>query len=781
MGIAKHKKIITALLFAFLVIASLIISDRLISLGVELYSLPVMEYTAEALANMEAAHTAPEEKIIFTPDDYFNEETIYLSFSAPDDDISDFFYSLDGSHPLGDNGLMFVDEIELSADVPDELLEQEGSRHVARLNSYIVKVVGRYADGSHTDVHTRSYFVGPGANERFGTLIFSLSTDPFNLYDTEYGILSDRLLYERGRDVERPVYLELIDHDGQSLLAQNAGIRLFGGASRGSGRKSYKLHARRIYDVLHSRFAHDFFPDDFSYRGHPIGSYDKITLRATSGGNDEMGMRMAANTPLMDTQSKRAATVFINGQFEGFYWLTQVYDDDYFDRHNEMRNGEWITLRIHEGPRVTDRTLSPDEIRATAEFEQVYELFYQDLTEDATYQALCEQIDVESFLWYYAIQLYIGNEDWPENNFKVYRYWGDDEQVGAADWPSTADGRWRPLIFDLDNSLRHRPMRDDMPQLGSLLGLVPSDEEHPHLNFYENPSSPILMSLLSRADLRERFVTIVCDLMNGAFSAAAMEEAALWTEGERQKGYDEREDFVENRADFGKERPAEMKRQMEAFLAVPPEGHTLHVARHPVADIMVNSITVADDFSAFYYDICDVRISAAPAPGHQFSHWLINGEPVYDEQLLFHGGGNTSSDDIYVELVLVAAENLVPVVSLIDHEGGMDYLELYNPYLADMDLRRFFISDKPENPYRQILADYILKPGQSVVLYCDNYLSADALGGCFLSFSLRSGETLLITDLHGERVFEMLLPRMGDDNILLLDMRSGEYLPTLRR
>ena len=46
-----------------------------------------------------------------------------------------------------------------------------------------------------------------------------------------------------------------------------------------------------------------------------------------------------------------------------------------------------------------------------------------DLTNDVIYEKLCELIDVENYLEYYALQIYILNEDWPHNNYKVYRYY----------------------------------------------------------------------------------------------------------------------------------------------------------------------------------------------------------------------------------------------------------------------------------------------------------------------------------------------------------------------
>jgi hypothetical protein len=35
-------------------------------------------------------------------------------------------------------------------------------------------------------------------------------------------------------------------------------------------------------------------------------------------------------------------------------------------------------------------------------------------------------MDVENYLEYFAMNIYIGNEDWPHNNYRLYRYYPAD-------------------------------------------------------------------------------------------------------------------------------------------------------------------------------------------------------------------------------------------------------------------------------------------------------------------------------------------------------------------
>lgn len=69
-----------------------------------------------------------------------------------------------------------------------------------------------------------------------------------------------------------------------------------------------------------------------------------------------------------------------------------------------------------------------------------------DLTDDTVYEGLCELVDIENMLQYFAIETYIGNWDWPLNNVKLYRYYSSNGIYGTG----RQDGRWRYLYYDME-------------------------------------------------------------------------------------------------------------------------------------------------------------------------------------------------------------------------------------------------------------------------------------------------------------------------------------------
>ena len=748
--------------------------------------------STEPFVPSENAVLPPAElALTFSHNEYFYENTVLLILAAENDEITDIFYTLNGTSPDSEDGRLYTEEIQLV-----------GSKEV---RSYTVKACGKKSDGTYSTVQTHSYFIGENVFERFDTIVFSLSTDPDNLYDSLYGIAVPGQLRKdyiaesgdknpdppapanynmRGFEAERPVYIEVIDRDGQLILAQNGGMRVHGGWSRAMNQKTFRLYARRMYDEEKNSFAYDFFPDDFTYYGRPITNYDRLVLRNNANDNpfaflrDESVSDMAAGI-LPDTHSNRAAAVFLNGAYYGFVWIHQYYDSDYLNDHNEIKNGKWAILGGSSRRKEADPE-DPFAMMAAAEYQAIYDT-YRDVDDDDVFAELCEAIDIDNFLAYYAVQVYVNNWDWPWGNYKVYRYYGE-EDTQIHDGISTADGKWRWLLYDTDWTLGLYDSHPADESLGRILGIVSSDRGY----------SPLLLALLNRDDVRASFVAIMCDLMNHHFSPETIKTTVWRKEAERKNelsynfkngGFQLKNtwsslnfvsDQVDKIIDFGYQRPREMRKQLEKFLYVEPSGYTIICSPNEVADIKVGTCEINKMFKGFYYDINRVEVTASKPDGYVFSHWLVNGEVVTDE-ILVVGKNDAVNDYIAIELVLIADESGIPVVTVIDHEGSRDFIEIYNPYTYDIDLRRFYLSSDDENPYQQILADLVLGAGERVVLYGNNYRDYEALGGFKMNFNLRNGERLYMTALDGETVFSLVLPKIDNDYVLVRNERNGGY------
>ncbi|MBE5929672.1 MAG: hypothetical protein E7268_01260 [Lachnospiraceae bacterium] len=429
---------------------------------------------------------------------FFTENTfIELSIHAKKDGY--ITYTLDGTEPT-ESSTLYTEPILLittDADAP---------------NVYPFRAKVWYDDGTCSDSYVHTYFLSEKVNERYTTLVFSINGNPAELTDGPKGILYGENYKQRGRASERQVHIEALSSDGTLLFDQHAGVRVFGGSSREHAVKSLKLYARKEYETGKGSFRTDVFGST-DINNDPITKYDKLVLR--NGGDDfqsaflrdELVQRLGADAGFSVYEAVVPALAYVNGEYYGFYWLHESYCDKYFQNRNEKSDGEYIVL---EG---SDRykSVSGDtaEVAAAKEFNALYSKYANaDLKNDTTYEELCSLIDVESYLDYMSLNMYVANYDWPQGNYRCYRYYAaNGEEYGTGDM----DGRWRFLLHDADVGFGTYQSSDDAGAARNDLKQVLSD---PSSSRY----APLLAALLKREDCRNYFIDKMLAYMNGAFS-----------------------------------------------------------------------------------------------------------------------------------------------------------------------------------------------------------------------------------------------------------------------
>jgi len=410
------------------------------------------------------------------------------------------YYTLDGSWPTTDD-TRFTQPIRLSA-----------SNNAN--NAYVVRAVAVYGTQTSETI-TQTFFLNNNINTRFNTLVFSISTDPDGLFCHYNGIFVEGIVREefirdnpghyvippdpanfnlRGMDAERHIYMEVFDPRGERVFTQAAGLRTHGGWSRAAeNQKSMRIIARQQYSPQ-GQFHFDFFPWDFAHDGSEIDRYDTIILRNGGNGRDhdllrhELGSILARNAGFTAVSPVRAASVFLNGEYYGFAWLQVRFNEQYMERLFNTPTRNFDIVGMGEWWFDTD----DDSIRQDLYHKNSFG--YRNLLDDAVFAELEAILDIENMLWYYALQIFMGNNDWPHNNLRRWRYTGPE--LGLT--PET-DGRWRYIIFDLDWILG---LYGDDYTKGSFYRVIASDE----------PGSRLLQNILSRPDMQERFQNIMYEI-----------------------------------------------------------------------------------------------------------------------------------------------------------------------------------------------------------------------------------------------------------------------------
>ena len=583
--------------------------------------------------------------IAFSKTDSFYSESIELEILCSK--ICKVYYSTDGTDPDQEQ-VLYEKAIELKTS--DNLI------------STVIKAKGYFEDGTETETIVHTYFLSTNIKQRFDTLVFSVTTDPYNLYDDVYGIFVEGKLRRdwikgnpgdkiepndpanfnmRGSESEREVYLEILEPDGTKITEQVAGIRTYGGWSRSNNQKSIKIFARKEYDEENNKLRYEFFPFKTAAMGNGtiLDSFKQLVLRNCGNDNgfafirDELFQTLAGQAGYLDYEAVRPATLFVNGDYRGFFWLHEVYCDEYFEDHYGDYEGSFEILEGGETFKNQDEDGGNAE--TIVDYEAMYSYATKDITDIIIYEKLCELIDIENYLSYYALQTYIGNEDWPHNNYKTYRYYAaEGEEYREAPF----DGKWRYLLHDLDFSFG---IYGTGPQTNNFTDYVGKAGEI-------KEASPLFSRLMKRADCKEIFLKKTLDLVNGSFSPknlnkvldqmnnSRLNEQGFMYHKDLLEGWVEYEQLagrIEEVKSYGKQRAALIITKYQEYFGL---GEIYKLIVQPVdgCKIKINSFLTEDYFEGSYYKDYNTELSAIAPEGMKVDYWMVNGEKVEGEALV---------------------------------------------------------------------------------------------------------------------------------------------------
>ena len=557
----------------------------------------------------EAQKMEEADDIIVSQEDSFCAGDLVLELS--DAGGYPIYYTLDGSIPGFESGF-YEDPIAFTA-------TDEVRSCVLRARSY------DESTGEWGDLFTRTYFYADSMEtlkERFSTYIVCLTSDPYNLYDYEYGIMVEGKIRDeyvnspeyisgkltqpanftqQGRDWERDAFVEILSPDGERLIAQDAGMRIFGHASRQYYYKSFKLYARKAYG--NDTFAYPFFADNTHGADQKVqDAYQRLVVRAHGFDKsvtlfrEELFQTLCSQIEGIDSKSVAPASVWLNGGYYNFEWLQEVYDDTYMEEnYGLMQEGDYyqklalrankLTLSIAKGKtdsgdedeeetveteeaepvvETTDRT--PEEEQASKDYHKMAEYAEKDLTDDETFAELEQLVDIDNMIQYFAIETYIANWDWPLNNIKLYRYYSQNNVYGTG----RQDGRWRYLYYDMEagfNIYNEEP--EDWLDIETVM-----------------EQNPLFGAVMKRPDMQEKFAKYIELCIKEYFTEdrvrAAVEKLCGERDGELAESFaykhsiDESytmnmDDVERNKEviyDFVEKRPEMMRQQIQELFGI---------------------------------------------------------------------------------------------------------------------------------------------------------------------------------------------------------------------
>lgn len=328
----------------------------------------------------------------------------------------------------------------------------------------VVRAASFDRDGNALASMTGVYFIGFQNKPMYRDLYtVSITADPDGLFGYEEGILVTGKTFDdyveasrtqdgvvfTGKDApnwwwwpanyrntgekwERKAHIAVFDQSRQLVLDQDCGIRVHGGGSRGYAQKSIRCIARREYSGMGT------FP--VTWFGEGI-TPSKFVL--FSGGDDSIfKMRDCIAQELAKdlnfaTMEFIPCCVFINGEFWGFYFITENYNENFISDHYGVKEDNVIMVKDGEASGAAGGiNLYWEMCRFISEY---------DMTEESNYRLASEMIDMDSCIDYYAFQIYYARKvDWPGGN---KAFWRTSEPENSL----YGDCRWRWMLFDLNS------------------------------------------------------------------------------------------------------------------------------------------------------------------------------------------------------------------------------------------------------------------------------------------------------------------------------------------
>ena len=529
----------------------------------------------------EAQKMEEADDIIVSQEDSFCAGDLVLKLS--DAGSYPIYYTLDGSIPGFESGF-YEDPLVFTA-------TDEVRSCVLRARSY------DESTGEWGDLFTRTYFYADSMEtlkERFSTYIVCLTSDPYNLYDYEYGIMVEGKIRDeyvnspeyisgkltqpanftqQGRDWERDAFVEILSPDGERLIAQDAGMRIFGHASRQYYYKSFKLYARKAYG--NDTFAYPFFADNTHGADQKVqDAYKRLVVRAHGFDKsvtlfrEELFQTLCSQIEGIDSKSVAPASVWLNGGYYNFEWLQEVYDDTYMEEnYGLVQKGDYyqkVALRANKFPDDPDE--KAEDIRGKEDYQKVAEYAEKDLTDDETFAELEQLVDIDNMIQYFAIETYIANWDWPLNNIKLYRYYSQNNVYGTG----RQDGRWRYLYYDMEagfNIYNEEP--EDWLDIETVM-----------------EQNPLFGAVMKRPDMQEKFAKYIELCIKEYFTEDRVRAAVEKLCGERDselaesfaykhsidESYTMNMDDVEQNKeviyDFVEKRPEMMRQQIQELFGI---------------------------------------------------------------------------------------------------------------------------------------------------------------------------------------------------------------------
>lgn len=576
----------------------------------------------------------------------------------------------------------------------------------------------------------------------FGTFsLLSLVTDDRYLYDNQIGLYVDGTnggysywgYANYYQDWDRPVNVEIFEAESlpssltasppalsdwrgsphSLLINQEVDMTMSGGYSRMSDPKSFKLKSSKKFD------GHNYYPLCGIFDEKRYARYKDLLVRV--GGTDMLNRHqdnalqaiIRRSGLYVDTQAYRPVYVFFNGQYIETLLLREPSNKQYGASNYGIDTDLMDTLEESD---ITGVTLASGNWDT---FGQLYDAAAEAATDDAQWQRVQQLLDIDEYINYFALELYLANQDWPQNNIKMFSERSEDPADGAA-------SPFHVVVQDLDACFH---------ETGNTFDRIDQNEYYPYATAgrQENILLTLFFHLMQREEFRKQFVDAFCLVAGSVFDPESVKADLDHLTQQLSSGYVEKlSSFTSALNTLRGQLSSTWQKQRINYLTRWGKAH-LSSARSITATItaphgaLLNNLPVPrGHFSGTLF--LPVTLQAGHIVGHDFAGWSLDGTIVgTDPTLAITQGGNyeavyhtTDTPSLQPPVVVneVSADNTIYQSTRLKRS---DWIELYNTTDAPFDVEGLYISDDPANPHKYQLPALGTIPARGhLVLWADD-------------------------------------------------------------
>jgi hypothetical protein len=572
-------------------------------------------------------------------------------------------------------------------------------------------------------ITSETYIVGPIPQ----TLpVASVITAPDLMFSSSVGIYHSSNVFG---DTEIPAHVEYFELGGTRILSQDIGLKIHGGfGSRFNAQRSLRVISRGGYGS--GAIEANLFPE------LGFDSYKQFLLR--NAGNDwcythmRDGLMHRITAPEdLEIMAFQPTIVLINGEYYGIHNLRERQDEDYLASRKGINPDEVDILELREGAVIEgDRD----------HWAELIDLVNNSNMNDPQVWADVEsRVDVDNLATYCIMEVWGGNDDWPQNNIKWWR-------------PRTPEGRWRWMLYDTDFVFG----RYDSVNVDVLTHLYNS-----------NAATAVLFrGLMENDDYRQRFVNRYADYLNEHFLPQRTRQLMLDIYQEMSPEMDRHMTRWRAQGPFGGTlgratwhrelrdvssylgaRNAIARQQIRGRYGIPGDWTlSLDVSPAGSGSVHLTAIDIAGPWSGEYFRFVPVEMTAVPAPGFEFDSWSDPQQPQQPQIEVVSDGAPYGVTAIFRP---VAGAGMV--INEINYNSSAsfdpgDWVELFNNSAAPIDLSGWSFEDS--GSAWTVPAGTIVPAGGFLVLAEDLNQFTTAYGGGMgalgdLGFGFSGGGELL--------------------------------------